>query len=111
MLTVIGVVGLLSCQQASAGDNSCAGVISVGKEWTTMFDKDLPDNTCRFKTDSDMGRKILAACPHHSVSLECRCSKTKAVLTVTPNAHRSPARCPELDKLGLDFLLAETCLQ
>lgn len=51
---------------AAAGDNSCAGLIIVGKEWTTIIDKELPDNTCRFKTDSDMGRTILSACPDGS---------------------------------------------
>jgi hypothetical protein len=51
---------------AHAGLNLCEGTVRVGKEWTTVKG---PNDDCRFKTASPVGRRILAACPDGS---ECQ---------------------------------------
>jgi hypothetical protein len=62
---------------AHAGDTSCRGTVVVGPEWTTVEDeatvplpKDhpryAPNSICRFKTESPLGKRILAKCPNGS---------------------------------------------
>jgi hypothetical protein len=60
------------CLVESAQANVCGGVVSVGKEWTTVKGKPFQYNPtgglsqpgCRFRTNSKVGRRILAACPN-----------------------------------------------
>jgi hypothetical protein len=47
---------------AHAGDRLCQGKIVVSKEWTTV-----DEDGCRFKTNSKIGRQILAVCPDGSI--------------------------------------------
>jgi hypothetical protein len=67
----------LTASTAFAGDNSYMGKIVAGPEWTTMEDetrvplpKDHPNYTpnsiVRFKTASDLGKRILRTCPNGS---------------------------------------------
>jgi hypothetical protein len=44
---------------AHAADNSCRGTVVVVDAWTWIGD-------CTFKTESKVGRKILAVCPYDS---------------------------------------------
>lgn len=53
---------------AAAGDNTCAGTIVVGSEWTVVEDDTptLVKMNCRFKTASELGKRILRTCPNGS---------------------------------------------
>jgi hypothetical protein len=56
---------------AAAGDNSCAGKVTVGPEWTTVpcdnYSDAAPRTFARFKTKSKLGHRILRKCPAGSV--------------------------------------------
>jgi hypothetical protein len=57
-LVVFASMCLMESAQASA--NVCGGVVSVGKEWTTVKgDGFVFDPGCRFRTNSKVGRRIL----------------------------------------------------
>jgi hypothetical protein len=58
-LMLTAALALVTIAPASAGDWYCLGTVKVEKEWTT-----IKDTSCRFKTDSKVGRKILAICPN-----------------------------------------------
>jgi hypothetical protein len=70
---------------AVAGDRSCSGTIEAGKEWTTV-------DQCRFKTNSKVGRRILAICPN---GVECSIDNdldvavsSSGVMTLTKTPYR-----------------------
>jgi hypothetical protein len=71
-LVVFASICLMESSQAWA--NVCGGEVSVGKEWTTVKGKPFQYNPtgglsqpgCRFRTDSKVGRRILATCPNGS---------------------------------------------
>jgi len=63
-LVVFASMCLMESAQASA--NVCGGVVSVGKEWTTVKGDGMFDSGCRFRTNSKVGRRILATCPNES---------------------------------------------
>ena len=63
-LVVFASMCLMESAQASA--NVCGGVVSVGKEWTTVKGFPVFDPGCRFRTNSKVGRRILATCPNGS---------------------------------------------
>lgn len=61
----------LTASTALAGDNTVSGTIVVGPEWTTMEDdhtssSTAPPSIVRFKTKSDLGKRILRVCPNGS---------------------------------------------
>jgi hypothetical protein len=73
-LLLIATVLIASSAQAAPG---CMGKIIVGPEWTTFENpevvphpkemiKYVPSQACRFKTNSAIGRRILAKCPNGS---------------------------------------------
>jgi hypothetical protein len=57
----------LTASTAFAGDTTCSGTIVVGPEWTAVQElpTDYPMN-CRFKTASELGKRILRKCPNGS---------------------------------------------
>ena len=65
------LLALLTTTSAHAGSNFCEGTVAVGKEWTKVVGVtgDYAPDGCRFLTASQLGRRILRACPNGS---ECR---------------------------------------
>jgi hypothetical protein len=63
---IIAAAAITLTTTAHAGLNLCEGTVRVGKEWTTVKG---PNDDCRFKTASPVGRRILSACPDGS---ECQ---------------------------------------
>ena len=61
-------VASIAITTAHAGSNVCQGTVQVGKEWTTVKGKfgDYAPDGCRFQTTSELGRRIIAACPDTS---------------------------------------------
>jgi hypothetical protein len=75
---------------AFAGSNECDGVVKVGPEWTTVVGDmgDYAPNGCRFRTNSELGRKLLAKCPDGS---ECQITLPPKIWPVqSPNAPPKP---------------------
>ena len=68
------LIALASYGSAFAGSNVCYGLVKVGRGWTTVVSDygDYAPNGCRFRTKSELGRKILAECPDGS---ECEIIK------------------------------------
>ena len=68
------LIALASYGFAFAGSNVCYGLVKVGRGWTTVVSDygDYAPNGCRFRTKSELGRKILAECPDGS---ECEIIK------------------------------------
>jgi hypothetical protein len=76
LLTAAALIALTSA--ASAGSTRCEGHVVVGSEWTTVEDESVvplpkdhprytPPDICRFKTNSALGKRILAKCPAGSL--------------------------------------------
>ena len=74
LLILIATVLIASPAQAAGG---CMGKIVVGAEWTTFENtavvphprdsiRYVPSLACRFKTNSALGKRILAKCPNGS---------------------------------------------
>ena len=61
-----------------AGDRLCQGKIVVSKEWTTV-----DEDGCRFKTNSKIGRQILAVCPDGSTCSFDLSTKVDRPMTIT----------------------------
>jgi len=73
----IAAMSIAMLAPAKAGDNSCLGVVTVGKEWSMIEVADIeiafegkryvqPGYKCRFLTASKIGRQILSKCPNGS---------------------------------------------
>jgi hypothetical protein len=70
---ILIIAALLAVTSAAqAGSTGCTGKVVVGSEWTLVEDAmggdepgtPAPDaQICRFKTSSDLGKRILAKCP------------------------------------------------
>jgi hypothetical protein len=68
VMIVIALAMTVEPHQAQAGDNSCVGIVAVGKEWSTI-DATVPGQkpyVCRFLTNSKIGQRILSKCPNGS---------------------------------------------
>lgn len=61
---------LIFSTSANAGDRSCTGTVEMGPKWTTIASVEgLP--TCRFKTASVLGKRILRICPNGTDCYVC----------------------------------------
>jgi hypothetical protein len=58
------IANMIALASAHAGDNSCAGEISIDKDWVHISgDNAIPPMPCKAKLNSATGRRILAKCP------------------------------------------------
>jgi hypothetical protein len=65
---IAATAALLMTTTAHAGSIECTGVVKVGPEWTTVVGDEgsYAPTACRFKTASQLGRRILAVCANGS---------------------------------------------
>jgi hypothetical protein len=103
MLAAATALAIAATAPASAGDRSCLGTIKVGKEWTTIEYAALAGG-CRFKTDSKVGRKILAICPNgveceidNDLSTPAAASNGFMTITKTPYSIERFRKCDQTD--------------
>jgi hypothetical protein len=59
MLMLTAAMSSPGAAPALAGDDSCLGTVAAAGEWTTVNNEYV---TCRFKTASKVGQRILAVC-------------------------------------------------
>ena len=87
-------VASIAITTAHAGSNVCQGTVQVGKEWTTVKGKfgDYAPDGCRFQTTSELGRRIIAACPDTSeCMIDVPLTKRSSTITSITNVERLPS--------------------
>ena len=86
-------VASIAITTAYAGSNVCQGTVQVGKEWTTVKGEfgDYAPEGCRFQTTSELGRRIIAACPDTSeCMIDVPLTKGSSTITSITNVERLP---------------------
>ena len=91
LMTALTVASLPSPPHTPVG--MCVGHVQVGKEWTTVKREfgDYAPEGCRFQTASELGRRIIAACPDTSVCvIDVPLTKRSSALAGITNVERLP---------------------
>ena len=86
-------VASIAITTSHADSNVCQGTVQVGKEWTTVKGEfgDYAPEGCQFQTTSELGRRIIAACPDTSVCMiDVPLTKTSSTITSITNVERLP---------------------
>jgi hypothetical protein len=107
----IAATSIAFLSTAKAGSNECSGPIVTDKEWVRI-NEEMNEEPCRVKLNSDLGRRVLAACPAGAnCTLDLPIQGSAKVMAVPVNGMRTVIKVDSIENDDVrDIAIVRTML-